>query len=422
MNKSFLYIQRHPLYVLYFIAIPVLLINNLIPGNFDFDSQYYLSAIDNILAHRIDCLRTPVYPLFLYVCSSFGDKYLVLMVTIVQSLLYLISIYFFHQIATKLIESPIISFWITLYYILLPTPNWCSMILTESLSISGMIFITWLLMKDIERPLWNRSCIICLVLIFLIFLRPTFIVFLAIIPATYLYLSIKDKKVYFQVIPLTVIPLCCYLLYCNAFQKEYGLYSSSYSGTCNKIYNLKRGDLWHPSMLTDINEQRVCTYIDSVWDGSYSYLYPLESLAPDDLFYIDNMCNTMISKQKKLYQKWQSLVFLRSCDESLSIWQYNRRTTLGRPLFIFNKLFAIHLSIFYVVIILCFFVSFFKLYRFKIENTCFVLLTGICFTHCVGICYAGAEAYGRLMLPVFPLFLCLTGELANELLNKTIGK
>ena len=49
--------------IFWLIAIVVLTLYNLTPALNSFDTEYYILAGQNFLDGKIDCLRTPVYPL-----------------------------------------------------------------------------------------------------------------------------------------------------------------------------------------------------------------------------------------------------------------------------------------------------------------------------------------------------------------------
>lgn len=405
----------HPLSLLYCIAIPILTYNNFIPGNADFDTQFYLSAIENISKEKIDCLRTPVYPLFLKLCSVKGGDNLVFFVTIVQSFVFLISIFFFFSTAKKIFNSTNIAKLITLLYILSPVPNWCSMILTESLSISGMVIIMYYIVLFIEKTSWKLGLLISIILLLLIFLRPTFIIFLVITPVIFLLNCLflknyKFKKLYFSLL-VVVIPLCCYLLYCKEYEKEYGIFTSSFKAP---VYQLKRGEMWNEQFLTNKDDLETFHAIDTLFDGSYNFIYPMVDKNSKNISKVYHLCKSLKTEQQHKYIMYQLLLFSQSCDSSFPIWEYNRRTTLGRPLFFIYKLFSIHLSIVYLLTIIWTIILCYNFIRKKYYWT-YSLIVSVCLCYSIGIGVFASEAFGRLMLPIYPVFLFLLGLTFDQL-------
>ena len=87
-------------------AILVLTLYNLTPALNSFDTEYYILAGQNFLDGKIDCLRTPIYPLL---CQAFIKLFeiegLPTAMTIFQSLIYLISLVSLQHIANYTIKN-----------------------------------------------------------------------------------------------------------------------------------------------------------------------------------------------------------------------------------------------------------------------------------------------------------------------------
>jgi len=410
----------HPLRFLLCIAIPILLYNNLIPGNSDFDSQYYLSAIDNITNGRIDCLRTPTYPLFLKLCLISGGNNMIVVVTLIQSLVYLVSIFCFFKIINKLVHSKNIATFITLLYISLPAPNWCSMILTESFSISGMVIVLHYIILFFEKPSWKLSIIIGLILLVLVFLRPTFTILFLIVPSLLIFNYFNGnttRKILLTSLPIIIIPLCCFLLYCKEYQKEYGVYTSSFKAP---VYQLKRGEMWDEQFLSDKSDLETFHAIDTLYNGSYDFIFPLVDDNAINISKIYHLCESLKAEQRHKYYMYQLLLFSKSCDYPFAIYEYNRRTTLGRPLYFVYKFFSFHLSFVYLLTMSWVVILIIMLMKRRF-NWAHALVVSICLCHCVGIGGVASEAFGRLMLPIFPAFLLLLGISLDGFTKKLKG-
>lgn len=125
------------------VAVLALTLYNLTPSIEGFDIAYYISAGDNLLRGRLDCLRTPTYPLILGLLKSLiGTRGMAIAVTILQSLAYLISVRCLLYLIRKTVKNNIVRWTTAYYYVLVLAPALCNELATESLSISGcMIFV-----------------------------------------------------------------------------------------------------------------------------------------------------------------------------------------------------------------------------------------------------------------------------------------
>ena len=149
------------------VTILVLTLYNLTPALNSFDTEYYILAGQNFLDGKIDCLRTPVYPLL---CQAFiklfGIEGLPTAMTIFQSLIYLISLVSLQHIANYTIKNKTIRFITLTFYILCIAPGWCNEVLTESLCISGCVIMTDLVLSFIYKPTIAKNIALHLFLIF----------------------------------------------------------------------------------------------------------------------------------------------------------------------------------------------------------------------------------------------------------------
>ena len=134
------------------ITIVILTLYNITPSIGGYDVPYYFLAGEHLWNGELDCLRTPVYPLLLKVFSvCFGDKGGIVGIIILQSVVYLISVASLKSITTQVIKNQKIQYAMMLLYVLCVAPGWCNEMLTESLSISGCVIITDLIVRYIKK-------------------------------------------------------------------------------------------------------------------------------------------------------------------------------------------------------------------------------------------------------------------------------
>lgn len=393
----------------WFVAVFVLTLYNLTPALNSFDTEYYILAGQNFLDGKIDCLRTPVYPLL---CQAFiklfGIEGLPTAMTIFQSLIYLISLVSLQHIANYTIKNKTIRFITLFFYILCIAPGWCNEILTESLCISGCVIMTDLVLSFIYKPTIAKNTALHLFLILLVFLRPTFIIFFAILPVVWLFhrTLFKHKIISFS---LTIICIACFGAYCYAYMNVYGKFGTSSALVINKIYDAHRGGYWDTSAVKSPESKKWIDYIDEHYTGNYGFLYQIFTEHPESIVPISEGCDEIIQIHKPEWQKYRIQLFASSCDKRMQA-AVNTHTPLSSVLFLSSLFLSFPLSLFYLIIIL---VSIALLVYFIINKSIPIghfLIIAIIFAYTVGIVLNACDSHERLLLPVYPLFIVMLGS------------
>ncbi|MBP5547897.1 MAG: hypothetical protein J6X58_03270 [Bacteroidales bacterium] len=393
------------------VAIAVLVLYDLTPRIDGFDKYYYFLAGEHLWNGQIDCLRTPVYPFLLKLsCVFFGEKGGIVGIIILQSIIYLISVVSLRNIAKLFIKNRFIQWFVPFMYIICVAPGWCNEMMTESLSISGCIIIVDMMCKYIEKPTFRLSIGIVLLTIFFVFLRPSFIFLFAILPFIWIILWIRNNRRLIQTLSFVFTLLCitAYFGYCKAYEKEYGVFTSSISFVCNDIYNLKRSGAWDIDKVSDQKAKEVIKKLDAEWGGNYSPIYNAVNSNHKDLKLITQGCKEMKQASKSTLQRHQLMITIGSFDKRFNA-SVNTHTTLSAILFGSSLFLALPLSIFYsIVVISCLaMVGYFVQKRtIPLIATVIILSTA---AQCIGIVLFASEAHERLLLPVYPLFLVLLG-------------
>lgn len=391
------------------IAVTILTLYNLTPSIGSFDSQYYFIAGEHLWNGELDCLRTPVYPLLLKVFSvCFGDKGGIAGIIILQSVVYLISVASLKSITTQVIKNQKIQYTVMLLYVLCVAPGWCNEMLTESLSISGCVIITDLIVRYIKKSTYSLSFAIALLSIILVFLRPSFIFLFAILPFLWIVLWIRKKQRLFQSISLILMLLCAtsYFAYCKAYEKEYGVYTSSISFVCNDIYNLKRSGAWNIERVTNPQTKQMMREIEA--SVNYEPIYQAVMNDHKSLSAIAKGCNKMKTGNEKQLREHQIKITTASFDKRFSA-SVNTKTPISSALFASSLFLSLPLSLFYsiaVISLLALIIYFFQKKSIPLTATTIILFTA---AQCFGIVLYASEAHERLLLPVYPLFLVLLG-------------
>lgn len=397
-------------------AVIFLTLYNLTPSIDGFDTYYYLLAGDNFWNGNIDCLRTPVFPLLLKLFNvCFGEKGGIFGVIIFQSIVYLLSVASLRNIARCVIKNSLIRNIVCLLYVVCVAPGWCNEMMTESLSISGCVIMTDLVCRYIKKPSCNLTIGIFLLTALLVFLRPSFIFLFAVLPVVWIVMWIRRNNRTMQVISLVLTLLCTtlYMGYCKAYEKEYGVFTSSISFVCNDIYNLKRSNSWNLDKVSDPKAKEILNQIDEQWCGNYDPIYKSVCSNNKNLQYIALGCNEMKQSSMTALLRHRLEITAASFDKRFNA-SVNTHTPLSALLFCSSLFLALPLSLFYsIVVIACVALM---VYVVKKRRIPLIAITLILFTaaQCAGILLYASEAHERLLLPVYPLFLVLLGMAAER--------
>ena len=391
------------------ITIVILTLYNITPSVGGYDVPYYFLAGEHLWNGELDCLRTPVYPLLLKLFSvCLGDKGGIAGIIILQSVVYLISVASLKSITTQVIKNQKIQYTVMLLYVLCVAPGWCNEMLTESLSISGCVIITDLIVRYIKKSTYSLSFAIALLSIILVFLRPSFIFLFAILPFLWIVLWIRKKQRLFQSISLILMLLCVtsYFAYCKAYEKEYGVFTSSISFVCNDIYNLKRSGAWNIERVTNPQTKQMMREIEA--SVNYEPIYQAVMNDHKSLSAIAKGCNKMKTGNEKQLREHQIKITAVSFDKRFSA-SVNTLTPISSALFASSLFLSLPLSLFYsiaVISLLALIIYFFQKKSIPLTATTIILFTA---AQCFGIVLYASEAHERLLLPVYPLFLVLLG-------------
>lgn len=401
------------------IAVTILVLYDLTPRIDGFDTPFYFLAGDNLWNGQLDCLRTPVYPFLLKLFNvCFGDRGGIIGIIVLQSIVYLISVASLRNVSRFIIHSHFIQEIVSLLYVVCIAPGWCNELMTESLSISGCIIITDLVCRYVNKPSLRLSIGVFILTLLLIFLRPSFIFLFAILPFVWFVLWIRNNHRLMQTISLVLTLFCIvtYFGYCKAYEKKYGVFTSSISFVCNDIYNLKRSGVWDIEKVNNPEAKLVLHNIDKQWVGNYSPVYNTISSDHKSLQLISDGCNEMKEGSKKTLRQHQVMITASSFDKRFNS-SVNTHTPLSAILFGSSLFLALPLSIFYSIVFiscLALIVYFFQRRTIPLLAAVLIIITT---AQCVGILLYASEAHERLLLPVYPLFLMLLGLFLEKTYN-----
>ena len=167
----------HPLRV----VLPLAVINSVLlivlVGFIDaVDTWTYVDAITQVSHGDLDQYRTPVYPLFLWLCQGlFGQAYFILGTIALQHVCYWVSIVYFDRLLAALCSSRLARWVLLIVYALHPGfTMMLNCVLTEAFSVMGIVMLLWVSHRLLTTPRLRHGGYFFFWLTFLVFLRPSF--------------------------------------------------------------------------------------------------------------------------------------------------------------------------------------------------------------------------------------------------------
>ena len=289
----------------------------------EIDTLSYMDAWEVFSGGNIDLLRTPVYPVIIGILKElFGIPACYWVTVFVQHIVYLLSIGIFHSTISRFVTSERISFWITLFYAIFPAytfnNNW---ILTQSFAISGCVFLIYMIVKLREKPTIINGSLFTLILMFLLFLRPSYLYLLPVLAVTW-FLCFLEKQRRAATIGLVgvFITTTCALCYMKAFERQHGLFAFSGIGVKNQFSIAQDAGFIDSSsqLVTDFNTIYAAIYpLHHNWAEADRYFYAKHSLSEVNdtvttafrkdpvrwaVFCYDRLCRTALEPLTELFQ------------------------------------------------------------------------------------------------------------------------
>lgn len=175
--------------------------------------------------------RPPVYGLFLDLMQRLFGAGSLEATKIVQVLVSLLSLYVFAKLLGRIgIGSPWRELCVFLYGVTPAVIGWENAILTESFSLSGAVFFLYGVVLYIQEHRLRYGVFISLLAVVLTFLRPQFMVYLALLLVFYLLKMIfphnrQERRTLLSLILLQVVLWGGILGYCALFQRHTGVFS-----------------------------------------------------------------------------------------------------------------------------------------------------------------------------------------------------
>lgn len=227
------------------------------------DTSSYLQASEHFFSKmfhgRLDLERTPLYPGLIATIRSFlGEEYLFRGIVLIQRAVSLLSVRCFYRMCTQLIKYRPIVFAATLYYACSPCLlSYNATLLTESLSISFVVFLFSAIVSYARSPGGLRGFLLGLSFFPLIMLRPAFLAVLPILTLFWLVrlLGKTTRRQDLSGLFGTVFSLLLLLGYCQLFRTNHGVFHVSIIPYLNQFHILIQSGLYRYGDDTEMNER-----------------------------------------------------------------------------------------------------------------------------------------------------------------------
>lgn len=380
------------------------------------DTISYINAYESISNAKPDIFRTPVYPVLLGIIKGvFGVNLMFKVVIIFQFIIFLLSSYVLKKLLLHYTGNNRVVFWICVIYLCLPsyvTATVC--ILTESLSISGIIFLLWFLTHSLPSfPSIKDIFYTFLCLFLLVYLRPIFIYLIPILFIFYTILICKNNKIsiFRKCLPYLSLLLIflSILAYKDKMKETYDIKSITFVSTINNYHTARERSGIIPS-LTKNAELREClnTAIEQSKD-TYDDFKVFEGHIENNYGAFEEYVNELLI----IYPRnTLATILYRFLYESTSHSAFGVAISYF-PVYLLDNIIYPQMQFYWIIIILFIIVIIKEIKKSRsipCESILLLLMSlGIVIASIIG---AWAE-WSRLMMPGAPALLLIIGKLCT---------
>lgn len=173
--------------------------------------------------------RTPIYPLILHMVKLlFGEEKLLKCIVFLQGIVSYISVFYFYRICNVITRHHWIKTAITFVYgIASVICGWDYVILTESFAISGTIFFIYHVFNYMLYEKIKNGVMATVLLLFLIFLRPSFLLLYAVFFCFLILRILFKKNNTYKIILTCICGWIIIVIYSSIFFIFHGIFSVS---------------------------------------------------------------------------------------------------------------------------------------------------------------------------------------------------
>jgi len=377
-----------------------------------YDTGSYFDAFQRISNWRADMFRTPVYPILLVLFDPMdGSKdAFTPVLAYFQLLIFYVSMYCFYRLMKNFTKKPIIQAAAVIAYgCASPIIIFNKSLLTESLTISGIIFLMFLFFRHIETKRGGFLISACFVTFILTMLRPSN-VFIYIVTGIYTAgFWVRNKR--FSS-PVAVYAVCLLMLFgymwLNRIQNNY--FGLSIVSERNRMHDIVCADIYHDNSDREIVKAIEAKKAEDRPDPEIAYEVGLEFESFSPINRIGAFVSEAMRKHPILFLRYLVRKSLDIGQTSMLMWYSNSQVKEGvpEPLVIPGDFLSLNIGAIFLMAIIEFLVVLSGWIREKtVQWDSFLLFLMIAGQSAMNILAAPGE-YHRLFAPVYPLvILCL---------------
>ncbi len=247
-------LRRHPLRCIIILSGIMMIVELLCSGVRTCpDTLEFVAASDNVLRDGVDLMRTPSYPLLIKLMQVLLGGYYGYGVVLMQVVVTLVSLKYLWCLCQRVTPRTGIVAAVVAVYGLIPfATEWSLYLQTESLSVSGIIFMLWALVKIYDCPRPRYTLGLSLLVMFLTFLRPALLYMLvAMAIVAILWLCQRRRRQALSLGVAVMLSLVSLYGYCKVFESKNGAFMLTAVSVINDEMILSREGLYRDLSFDD---------------------------------------------------------------------------------------------------------------------------------------------------------------------------
>ncbi len=378
-----------------------------------YDTPSFFLAVDTVMHGGVDLLRTWSYPAFLGLMKLlFGYRLYLWVIILVQHLVFLASSLLLLKMLDETVSSRTIPLYVTLFYVLFPYITFINNhIIAESFSISGIVFLLFLIRRLKTHARWSDGAWTGLLTTWLLLLKPILVFLIPILYVLWGFLAFKAPHRKGAVIGLLAVTFAsvCLLLYMDAYKKKFGIFAPSSVETVNQYFIARQYGILDPDLIghEGIRQDLLRGYeehglvvenLDTIFKEAFHVTenYPL----PD----IQQAVEDCTRQHPGAVRKTMAIRLYKSAETPLLVPLITSST---------GHLFCFHISNLYLFLVIYSFILLWWIVRKKTIPwfTALLYMMGISI---IVVSIAGAQSdWGRLLLPCLPVYLIMVAQVCS---------
>ena len=397
------------------------------------DTASYINYHANILKGQTEALRTPVYPYFIKSIALFGTDNLINNIATAQIIISFLSIILFYKTVNHILKNRGMVIAASLLYgAMLPVFNFDKVVITESLSVSYIVLLMYLLTSYLQTPKKSKAIILTLSVFIAIMLRPSFIYLLPLTGAFWIFrlMMIKpERKTCLAGLCTSAMVITLLLGYSYLNQKNFGFNGISVVTNNNQMTVVIRSGLYNNG-----NDPEISNAIKNNFRQLHKKVVPKDSLInitqKFDHERVHKFLVNCVMNQKDAYARHIYGVITSLENENIfTDYATHKSTPLAYKIdAVEYSVFRINFIFLYLFLGICLLLLIVKWIKAKQPPWFILVLWLISIAQIAVAVIGGYDEYQRLIIAAIPaliilLFICMDELLAglNSLYSRSVS-